>query len=89
MLSSVHVGQRVRAQYGAHRSGPLHGHEPVLPQQNLPDIICSGHAHRWVSEEVCAVDVTVLLPLHAQKLSPLQRPNKTINKPGLTQVWRF
>ena len=74
---SVHVWQRVRAQDGAHRRGPLHGHEPVLPQQNLPDVVRSADAHRGVPEEMCAVDVTVLLPLHPQELSPLHTHTHT------------
>lgn len=80
VLGSVHVRQCVRAQDGAHRGGPLCGHELVLPQQNLPDVVRSGHAHRGVSEEVCAVDVTVLLPLHPQELPPLQNTDTHTNQ---------
>ncbi len=80
VLASVHVRQCVRSQDGAHRGGPLHGHEPVLPQQNLPDVVRSAHAHRGVSEEVRAVNVTVLLPLHPQELPPLQTGTRIQSK---------
>lgn len=71
VLSSVHVGERLRAQDCANRSGPLRGHQPVLPQEDLLDVIRASHAHRAVPEQVCAVDVTVLLPLHPKKCFPL------------------
>lgn len=72
MLGAVHVGQRVHAQDGADGGGPLCRHQPVLPQQDVPDVLRAAHTHRGAPEEVSAVDVTVLLSLHPQKLSPLQ-----------------
>lgn len=72
----MYVGQRVRAQDGAHRGGPLHGHQPVLPEQNVSDVARSGNAHRGVPKEVRAVDVTVFLALHAQKFPSLGNVRK-------------
>lgn len=76
MLGSVYVGQRVRAQDRAHRGGPLHGHQPVLPEQNVSDVVRSGNAHRGVPKEVRAVDVAVFLALNAQKFPSLSKLTK-------------
>lgn len=69
----MHVGQRVGAEDRAHGGGPLHGHQPVLAQQDVSDVGRSGNAHRRVPEEVRAVNVAVLLALHAQKFPSLSQ----------------
>lgn len=76
VLGSMYVGQRVRAQDRAHRGGPLHCYQPVLPEQNVSDVARSGNTHRGVPKEVRAVDVAVLLALHAQKFPSLSKLTK-------------
>lgn len=72
VLGAMHVGKCVRSEDGAHGGGPLGRHKPVLPQQDVPNVLRTGHTHRGVPKKMRAVDVPVLLPLHPQKPSPLQ-----------------
>lgn len=72
----MNVGQRIRAQYRAHRGRPLYCHEPMLAEQNVPDVIGSGNADSGVPEEVRAVDVAIFLALHPQKLPSLVKIRK-------------
>lgn len=72
----MNVGQRIRAQYRAHRGGPLYCYEPMLAEQNVSDIIGSGNADRGVSKEVRAVDAAIFLALYPQKLPSLVKIRK-------------
>lgn len=68
----MQVGQTPRAQDGADRRRPLHGHELVLPQENVAHVLCAQHADGGGSEQMRLVDVSVLSALQLEEFAPLQ-----------------